>query len=53
MYFQSKKEKVSITIEFAIFETVHVPSFSLNSQFWLFRPNLSKNDISSAKQKQV
>ena len=39
-YFQSRKEKGNITIEFCIFELVTVGNFSLNWQFWISGPNL-------------
>ena len=35
-YFQSKTEKVNITIKFCIFKLVQVPNFSLHWQFWFF-----------------
>ena len=41
-YFQSKAEKLNITIEFCIFELVQVPNFKINWQFWFFGPNLQK-----------
>ena len=49
--FRSKTVEVDITVEFYIFKLVLVPSFSLNWQFWFFRPDLPKKDISSQKQK--
>ena len=50
-YFQSKTENVNTTIEFCIFKLVWVPNFSLNWQFWFFRPNLPKKGVSCLKQK--
>ena len=41
-FFQSKKGKVKITIEFWIFKLVWVPNFSLSWQFWLFGLNFPK-----------
>ena len=50
-YFESKIDKMNITIEFCIFELVLVPNFSWNWQFWFLGPNLPKKGISSLKQK--
>ena len=41
-YFRFKTERVNTTIEFCIFELNQVPNFSLNRQFWFFRPSLPK-----------
>ena len=43
--FPSGTEKVNTTMEFCIFELVYVPNFSLNWQFWFFRPNLPKKCV--------
>ena len=50
-YFQSKTDKIDTTIEFCIFELVFVANFTLNKQFWIFGPNLPKEDIYGQKQK--
>ena len=39
-YFRLKTEKVNINIEFWIFESVLVPNFSLDCQFWIFARKL-------------
>ena len=44
-YFQSKTDKIDTIIEFCIFELVFVSNFTLNRQFWIFAPNLSKKNI--------
>ena len=44
-------EKLNTTIKFCIFELVLVPNFSLNRQFWFFRPNLNKKSFSGQKWK--
>ena len=49
-YFQSKTEKLNISIGLFIFELVKVPDFSLNRQIWIFGPNLPKKGFSSLKQ---
>ena len=43
-YFIFLKHKIDITIEFCIFELVFVSNFTLNKQFWIFGPNLSKKE---------
>ena len=48
-YFRSKGERVNMTIEFWIFELVQIQKFSLNWKYWSFRPNLSRENISSQK----
>ena len=50
-YFQSKTDKIDTTIEFCIFELVFVSNFTLNKQFWIFKPNLPNKDIYDQKQK--
>ena len=50
-YFQSKTQKMNITIEFYIFELVLVPTFTLNNQLWILGPNLPKKGISCWKWK--
>ena len=50
-YFQSKTEKLNITIEFCMFELVYVPNVSLNWTFWFFGPNCPKQSISGRKLK--
>ena len=50
-YFGRKEKKVNITIEFCIFELVQVSNFTLSWQFYFFRPNLLKKNISGQKQK--
>ena len=49
IYFQSKTEKVNITMEFYIYESVSEPIFSLNWIFSFFGPNLPKKSISTRK----
>ena len=48
--FQSETDEID-TIEFCIFKLVFVSNFTLNKQFWIFGPNLPKNDIYGQKQK--
>ena len=48
-HFRSKTEKVNTVIDFYIFELVYVSSFTLNWQFWFFKPNLPKKGISGRK----
>ena len=43
-YFQSKTEKVNITIEFCIFELVQVSIFNLNNIFLILGPYMSKSE---------
>ena len=50
---RSKTERVNITIEFNIFELLHVTNFNLNWQFWFFGTNLPKKGDSGWKQKKV
>ena len=50
-YFQSKTEKMSINIEFYIFELMYTPNSSLNWQFWFFGLNLAKKGIAGRKRK--
>ena len=49
--FWSKKQKVNTAIEFCIIELVKVSSFTLNSKYWQFGPNLPKKGVSVRKQK--
>ena len=49
VYFQSKKEKVNITIDFYTFKWLWVLNFSLDWQFWFFGTNLPKKGISGQK----
>ena len=48
---KNKNKKVNIIIEFCIFKLVLVPTFSLNWQFWLFRPDLPIKGFSVLNQK--
>ena len=48
---KNKNKKVNIIIEFCIFKLVLVPTFSLNWQFWLFRPDLPRKGFSVLNQK--
>ena len=52
-YIQLKTEKANLTIKFCRFESLYVPNFSLNWQFWFFGPNLPKNFISGQKKRKV
>ena len=49
--FWSKKKKVNTATEFCIIELVKVSSFTLNSKYWQFGPNLHKKGVSIRKQK--
>ena len=53
-YFQSKIEKINITIEFSLLKLLQVLNCVLNTQFWYFHwyfgTNLPKKGISSPKQ---
>ena len=48
-HFQSKMEKLNITIEFSILELEYIPNFSLKWQFWYFGPNFLEKGISGPK----
>ena len=49
--FWPKKKKVNTAIEFCIIEFVLVSRFTLNCQYWQFRPNLPKKGISGRNKK--
>ena len=44
-------QKVNISIEFRLFEFIWTPNSIFKKQFWIFRPNLPKKDISGLKKK--
>ena len=45
-----KENKVSIDIEFSIFEFGQIPYLTINRQFWFLIPNLPQKDIFSLNQ---
>ena len=52
-YFQSKLEKIDITIEIFIFELVFISNFTLNKQFSILKPNFPRKDICRQKTEKV